>query len=197
MEKPRIANIARKTKETNVEITINLDGDGKYTIDTSVPFFNHLLETFAMHGRFNLDVTASGDIDIDYHHLVEDIGITLGEAFKSAIGKKAGIKRFSFYYVPMDDALVRMALDISGRPYLFYNIELTDPLINNFNANLVEEFFTGFVNNAAINLHVDYIRGKNAHHIMEATFKAFGIVLRDASSVISQGTELPSTKGAL
>jgi len=197
MENIRIANVARKTKETDVEITINLDGDGRYNIDTNIPFLNHLLDIFAMHGRFNLDVKASGDIDIDYHHLVEDIGITLGDAFKSAIGKKAGIKRFSFYYIPMDDALVRVAIDISGRPYLFYNIELTDPLIVNFNANLVEEFFRGFVHNANINLHVDRIRGKNAHHIIEATFKAFGKALGDASTIISQSSEIPSTKGLL
>jgi len=197
MENIRIANTKRKTDETEVEITINLDGDGKYNISTGIAFFNHLLEAFAKHSRFNIDINAKGDIDVDCHHLVEDIGITMGEVFKNAIGKKCGIKRFSFFYVSMDDALVRVVLDISGRAYLFYNIELKDPVINNFNANLIEEFFRGFVHNAGINLHIDYIRGKNTHHIVEALFKAFGIALRDASNLILSDGEIPSAKGVL
>lgn len=197
MENTRTAKVNRKTKETEVKVTFNLDGTGDSRIDTDIPFFNHLLESFTKHGRFNLEIRAKGDVDVDYHHLVEDTGITLGDAFKKAVGKKGGIKRFSSCYVPMDAALVRVCLDISGRPYLKYNVKLADPVILHFNTHLVEDFFRAFVYSAEITLHIDRISGRNAHHIVEASFKAFSQALSDAARVIYPENEITSTKGVL
>jgi imidazoleglycerol-phosphate dehydratase len=197
MEKNRSAHVTRTTTETQIDITLNLDGEGSYTINTGVPFFNHLLELFAKHGRFDLTIHAEGDIEVDFHHLVEDTGIVLGEAFKKALGEKGGINRFSSCCVPMDEALVRACVDLSGRPYLHYGIELNDPVIVHFNAQLIEEFFRGFVNSSGITLHIDCIRGKNAHHVIEAALKAFGRAMFDASEVLFPASEIPSTKGTL
>lgn len=197
MKSTRTATINRKTKETEIEVTINLDGAGNYKIITDIPFFNHLLEGMAKHGRFDLKIQAKGDIDVDYHHLVEDTGITLGEAFKNAIGKKGGIKRFSSCYIPMDDALVRVCLDISGRPYLKYNVKLIDPVILHFDGRLIEDFFRAFIHSAGITIHVDRVSGRNTHHIVEAAFKSFSQSLRDASRIIYPENEVPSTKGTL
>ncbi|UCB46325.1 MAG: imidazoleglycerol-phosphate dehydratase HisB [Spirochaetota bacterium] len=197
MKDTRKSEIHRKTKETDIHITFNLDGSAHYKVSTGIAFFDHLLELFAKHGGFNLDVGAKGDVDVDFHHLVEDTGIALGDAFKKAIGKKAGITRFASSHIPMDDALVRVCIDISGRAFLSYNVEIKDPIIVHFNARLVEEFFRAFVHNAEINLHIDSIRGKNAHHIVEACFKAFGVALHKASRISGSSSEIPSTKGVL
>lgn len=197
MDDIRIGNVTRQTKETEVEATLNLDGEGSYTINTGIPFFNHLLELFTRHGRFNLNLHAEGDIEVDFHHLVEDTGITLGQAFKEAIGTKKGIRRYATAVIPMDEALVRVSIDISGRPYLYYDVSIDEPMIVHFNAQLIEEFFRAFVHNADLTAHIDAIRGKNAHHILEAAFKAFSVALREAVEVRDPGGEVPSTKGVL
>lgn len=197
MDTARTAHVNRQTKETQIEVELNLDGDGSYTVNTGIPFFNHLLEIFSKHGRFDLKIHAEGDIEVDFHHIVEDTGITLGDAFQKSLGLKGGIKRFSWAYMTMDDALVRVCIDISGRPYLLYNVELIDPVIVHFNANLVKEFLRAFVHSAEITLHVDLIRGENAHHIVEAIYKALALVLFDASELIYPEDEIPSTKGIL
>ena len=197
MDTARTAHVSRNTKETQIEIELNLDGEGAYTVNTGIPFFNHLIELFSKHGRFDLNIRAEGDIEVDFHHLVEDTGITLGDAFKKALGRKGGIKRFSWSFIPMDDTLVRVALDLSGRPYLHYNVSLNDPVIVHFNANLAEDFLRGFINSAGATLHIDLIRGNNAHHIVEAVFKSFALALYDASEVIYPEEDIPSTKGVL
>jgi len=197
MKSSRTATISRKTKETEIEGTINLDGSGNYQINTGIPFFNHLLESMAKHGRFDIQIRAKGDIDVDYHHLVEDTGITLGEAFKNAIGKKGGIKRFSSCCIPMDEALVRVCLDISGRPYMKYNVKLIEPVVLHFDGHLIEDFFRAFIHSAGITLHVDRISGRNTHHIVKAVFKSFSQCLHDASRIIYSEKEVPSTKGML
>jgi imidazoleglycerol-phosphate dehydratase len=197
MEKSRSAHVSRTTTETQIDITLSLDGEGSYTINTGVPFFNHLLELFAKHGRFDLTIHAEGDIEVDFHHLVEDTGIVLGEAFKKALGEKGGISRFASRCIPMDESLVQVCVDLSGRPYLHYGVELAEPVIVHFNAQLIEEFFRAFVNSSGITLHIDCIRGKNAHHVVEAAFKGFGRVLYDASEVLFSASEIPSTKGTL
>ncbi len=197
MDDIRIGNVTRKTMETEIEVTLNLDGDGSYTINTGIPFFNHMLELFARHGRFSLDLHGEGDIEVDFHHLVEDTGITLGKAFREAIGTKKGIRRYATATVPMDESLVRVSIDISGRPYLHYEVSIEEPVIVHFNSQLIEEFFRAFVHNADITLHIDAIRGKNAHHILEAVFKAFSVALRDAVEIRDPGGDVPSTKGVL
>lgn len=193
----RIGNVTRTTRETEIEITYNLDGTGQYNVSTGIPFFNHVLELFTRHGSFNLELRADGDIEVDFHHLVEDTGITLGQAFRSAMGEKRGIKRFAHAVIPMDEALVRVCVDISGRPYLSYQVEVPDPVIVHFNAQLIEEFFRAFVHAAEITVHVDCLRGRNAHHILEGVFKSFGVALGEASAVTDPGSEVPSTKGVL
>ena len=197
MEKSRSAHVSRTTTETQIDIALSLDGEGSYTINTGVPFFNHLLELFAKHGRFDLTIHAEGDIEVDFHHLVEDTGIVLGEAFKKALGEKRGISRFASRCIPMDESLVQVCVDLSGRPYLHYGVELSDPVIVHFNAQLIEEFFRAFVNSSGITLHIDCIRGKNAHHVVEAAFKGFGRALYDASEVLFSASDIPSTKGTL
>jgi len=197
MEKNRSAHVNRTTTETQIDITLSLDGEGSYTINTGVPFFNHLLELFAKHARFDLTIHAEGDIEVDFHHLVEDTGIVLGEAFKKCLGEKGGISRFSSRCIPMDEALVRVCADLSGRPYLHYGVELDEPAIVHFNAQLIEEFFRAFVNSSGITLHIDCIRGKNAHHVLEAAFKGFARALYDASEILFPESEIPSTKGTL
>jgi imidazoleglycerol-phosphate dehydratase len=197
MGKSRSANVVRKTKETDIDVTFDLDGKGVCSIKTDIPFLNHLLESFARHGRFDLEIKAAGDTDVDYHHLVEDTGITLGDAFNRAVGNKGGIRRFSSCYVPMDEALVRTCLDISGRPFLRYNVELANRLIRDFDAELAVEFFRAFAHSAGITLHVDKIAGNNAHHVVEAVFKSFAIALHEASRIIHSEKDIPSTKGSL
>ncbi|HEY7126757.1 MAG TPA: histidinol dehydrogenase [Ktedonobacterales bacterium] len=193
----RLAVIGRVTKETNVQITLNLDGEGNARIQTSVPFLDHLLNSFARHGRFDLEVTARGDTEIDDHHTVEDIGIVLGQVLQHALGTKRGIARFGSAYAPMDEALARTVLDISGRPFLGYEAPGLAPWVGRFDTALVEEFWRAFTNNAQVTLHLDIIRGKNAHHMLEALFKSAGLALHAATRIASPDGSVPSTKGVL
>ncbi|KPJ86914.1 MAG: imidazoleglycerol-phosphate dehydratase [Spirochaetes bacterium DG_61] len=197
METERRSHIKRSTKETQVEVDVNLDGTGSSTINTGIPFFNHLLEIFSKHSRFDLNLHAEGDIEVDFHHLVEDTGITMGEALGAALGTKGGIKRFSSSCVPFDETLVRVCVDLSGRPYLHYQVPIDRPVIVHFDAGLIEDFLRAFVHSAGITLHVDLIRGTNPHHIVEAVFKALARCLFDASEVIYSQDDIPSTKGVL
>lgn len=196
--KSRISKIARKTKETDVNIELNIDGSGNYEIDTSIPFFNHMLELFARHGLFDLKIKASGDIDIDYHHTVEDVGIVLGRAFREALGDKAGIFRYGFFILPMDETLVRVALDLSNRPILVYDLGDKDARVRDFNVSLCREFFQAFANEAGANLHVSMIYGGEPHHVAEAAFKCFAKALRRAVEIDGRlGGALPTTKGSI
>ena len=193
----RYSKIKRATSETEIELSINLDGTGNYNINTGIPFFNHLLEGLSKHGRLDLTVYAQGDIEVDFHHLVEDVGIVLGKAVYEALGDKSGIRRFSTAFVPMDDSLVRVSMDISGRSYLYYDVLLENPMVLHFDGTLAEEFFRAFIAGAGITMHVDKIRGKNTHHILEAVFKAAGIALKEASEILGDTGDIPSTKGIL
>lgn len=191
----RIATVTRNTKETQIEVTINLDGSGKADFDIGVPFLEHMLDQIARHGVFDITIKANGDLEIDDHHTVEDVGITLGQAFTQALGDKKGIYRYGHAYVPLDEALSRVVLDCSGRPGLEYLAEYPRARIGEFDVDLIFEFFQGFVNHALVTLHIDNIRGRNAHHIAETIFKAFGRALRMsvAPDPRMQGM-LPSTK---
>lgn len=190
--------MARATKETAIDIRLDLDGTGETNVSTGLPFFDHMLAQLGRHGGFNLDISAEGDLEIDAHHTVEDTGILLGEVFKAALGDKVGVRRFASNAVPLDEALVEIALDLSGRPYLHYEVDfpgekiLGDPP---FDPQLVEEFWRAFVVSSAITLHISSRRGRNTHHLVEATFKGIARALRDAVRV--EGTSLPSTKGVL
>ena len=194
----RSAKVSRKTKETDIEVTINIDGSGKSSLDSGIGFLDHMLEQISRHGLFDIDVKAKGDLHIDAHHTVEDIGITLGQAFDKAIGDKLGIRRYGHAYVPLDEALSRVVLDISGRPGLKLNVEFTRARIGDFDVDLIHEFFQGFINHANITLHIDNLRGDNAHHQSETIFKAFGRALRFAVEIDEKiKGEMPSTKGSL
>jgi imidazoleglycerol-phosphate dehydratase len=194
----RSANVSRNTLETQVSVVLNLDGSGKSHFDTGIPFLEHMLEQIARHGSFDLEVTASGDLHIDDHHTVEDIGITLGQAFKEALGDKQGIMRYGHAYVPLDEALSRVVIDFSGRPGIEYRVRFVRPRIGNFDVDLIHEFFQGFVNHAPATLHVDNLSGENAHHIAETMFKAFGRALRFAVARDDRMPDvIPSTKGTL
>lgn len=194
----RSAQVDRKTLETQIRVTLNLDGSGKVRLASGVPFFDHMLDQVARHGALDLDIAASGDLEIDAHHTVEDIGITFGQAFAKAVGDKKGVRRYGHAYVPLDEALSRVVIDLSGRPGLEYNIAFTRPRIGEFDVDLVREFFQGFANHALATLHVDNLRGVNAHHQCETAFKAFGRALRMAVEIDGrQGDMLPSTKGSL
>ncbi len=192
----RIAKITRKTKETEISCALNLDRKGSFRIETGIPFFDHMLISFVRYGEFSLELIAKGDLEVDFHHTVEDIGLVLGKTFLSAIGDGKGIERFGAFLLPMDEALVRVVLDISGRPYLSYNVEYKEERVGDFPVSLVVEFLRAFSNEAKITLHIDMIRGENAHHIIEAIFKALGKALKIAVS-ITGGDEIPSTKGLL
>src|SRR5690606_11166696 len=176
----RTSRIERNTLETQIQVTINLDGTGISTLDTGVPFLEHMIDQIARHGMFDIDIRAVGDRHIDDHHTVEDIGITLGQALKAAVGDKRGIRRYGHAYVPMDEALSRVGLDLSGRPGLEYHVDFPRARLGNFDVDLFREFFQGFVNHAQVTLHIDNLRGRNAHHIIETVFKAFGRALRMA-----------------
>ena len=193
----RISQVKRKTTETDVTLKLNVDGSGKYSIKTPVPFLTHMLELFSKHGLFDIEIIASGDVEIDFHHTVEDIGICLGEAFNKALGKKEKIKRYGEAKVPMDEALAQITLDISGRPHLTCNIPQIEDKVGQFDTELVEEFFQAFVNNSGITLHINLISGKNSHHIIEAVFKAFARALDAATLLDPRVSGIPSTKGAL
>ncbi len=194
----RTAKIVRNTKETQIELEINLDGKGEYDVETGIPFFNHMLELFARHGLFNLKVKASGDIDIDYHHTVEDVGIVLGQAVKKAVGDKAGMNRYGFFILPMDEVLVRVALDLSNRPILMYDLGSSDGRVRDFNVSLCREFFQAFANEAGANLHIKLESGDEPHHIAEGTFKCFAKALSQAVGIDPRrGGMIPSTKGSI
>ena len=194
----RKATIKRDTLETQIQVSINLDGAGDYNVDTGVPFLDHMLDQVARHGLIDLDIKAKGDLHIDAHHTVEDVGITLGQAFAEAVGDKKGIRRYGHAYVPLDEALSRVVIDFSGRPGMEYGVEYTRARVGDFDMDLLSEFFQGFINHAQVTLHIDNIRGKNAHHIAETIFKAFGRAVRMALEMDERmGDTLPSTKGSL
>ncbi len=193
----RTAAIARETKETDIRIELNLDGSGQQQIESPVPFFNHMLSAVARHGFFDLQVQATGDIEIDAHHTVEDLGIVLGEAFKKALGDKAGVRRFGRAVMPMHEALASVVIDFSGRPFLVFNVELPKVKVGEFDVELVEEFFVAFCNHAGANIHVNLAYGDNLHHIIEGIFKAFGRALDEATSIDPRIDGVLSTKGKL
>jgi imidazoleglycerol-phosphate dehydratase len=193
----RQATRSRSTRETRIEITLDLEGSGAVTVSTGLPFFDHMLAQLGRHGGFDLDLVAQGDLEVDAHHTVEDVGILLGESLREALGDKAGVRRFASISLPLDEALVEVALDLSGRPYLHYDVEpVGEPLgLPPFDPQLAEEFWRAFVTTAGITLHLVMVRGKNSHHILEASFKAVARALRDAVRV--EGAGVPSTKGVL
>ena len=194
----RSAKVLRKTKETDITVYLNLDGTGSSSFDSGIGFLDHMLEQISRHGLFDLSIKAKGDLHIDAHHTVEDIGITFGQAFEKAIGDKLGIRRYGHAYVPLDEALSRVVLDISGRPGLDLNIDFTRAKIGEFDVDLIYEFFQGFTNHANITLHIDNIKGENAHHQAETVFKAFGRALRYAVEIDKKiKGVMPSTKGTL
>ncbi|MGB9780165.1 imidazoleglycerol-phosphate dehydratase HisB [Caldanaerobacter sp.] len=193
----RKAEVKRKTAETDIYVELNIDGKGSYDIKTGIGFFDHMLSLFAKHGLFDLKVIAKGDLEVDTHHTVEDVGIVLGTAFLKASGDKKSIKRFSTFYVPMDEALVRVSLDISGRPYLYYDLPLKAERVGNFETETVEEFFRAFAYNFGITLHVELLHGVNTHHIIEASFKALGKAVDEALKLDERIDGIPSTKGIL
>ncbi len=193
----RTATIERITNETRIKLSLTVDGSGVAKICTSVPFLDHMLNLFARHGLFNLEVEACGDIDIDFHHTVEDIGIVLGEAFKQALGDKKGIRRYGQASVPMDETLASVAVDISGRPYLVYHVNLPKVKIGEFDVELAREFFQAFANHCGLNLHINVMYGDNVHHIIEACFKAFARAMDAASQMDPRIQDVMSTKGVL
>ncbi len=195
---PRQATVNRETQETRIGVTVDLDGKGASRLQTGLPFLDHMLDQVARHGLIDLAVEAKGDLHIDAHHTVEDIGITLGQALARAVGDKKGIRRYGHAYVPLDEALSRVVVDLSGRPGLEYHVEFPRARIHDFDVDLVHEFFQGFVNHAQATLHVDCLRGRNAHHVAETVFKAFGRALRMALEPDARlGEVVPSTKGSL
>ncbi len=194
----RTATIERNTQETRIRVSLNLDGTGTRSLNTGVPFLDHMLDQIARHGLFDLDIHCDGDTHIDDHHSVEDVGITLGQAFAAAAGDKAGLRRYGHAYVPLDESLSRVVVDLSGRPGLFYHVDYARARIGAFDVDLAREFFQGFVNHALATVHIDNLRGENAHHQCETIFKAFGRALRMAAEVDSRaGGAIPSTKGSL
>jgi imidazoleglycerol-phosphate dehydratase len=194
----RQAQVTRNTLETKIEVRLNLDGSGKSALSTGVGFFDHMLDQVARHGMFDLEVRAEGDLHIDAHHTVEDVGITIGQAFTKAIGDKKGVRRYGHAYVPLDEALSRVVIDLSGRPGLEYSVDYARGLIGDFDVDLVHEFFQGFVNHAGVTLHIDNLKGRNAHHQAETIYKAFGRALRMAVELDPRAAGiLPSTKGSL
>ncbi|WP_151632837.1 imidazoleglycerol-phosphate dehydratase HisB [Noviherbaspirillum aerium] len=198
MSTPRVAEVTRNTNETQIRVAINLDGTGQQKLNTGVPFLDHMLDQIARHGLIDLDIEAKGDLHIDAHHTVEDVGITLGQAFAKAIGDKKGIRRYGHAYVPLDEALSRVVVDFSGRPGIEFHVPFKRSMIGAFDVDLTHEFFQGFVNHALVTLHIDNLRGENAHHQCETVFKAFGRALRMAAELDPRAAGMiPSTKGSL
>ncbi len=195
MTEPRRAERHRATKETSIDLVVDLDGTGTASATTGIPFFDHMLEQLGKHARFDLEIAATGDLEVDLHHTVEDVGIALGEAVREALGDKAGVRRFASSLVPLDEALVQVALDLSGRPFLVYEVDPVVEWIGTFDVQLCEEFWRAFTVAAAITLHVRSVTGRNGHHVIEASFKGVAVALRDAVRV--EGLSVPSTKGTL
>ena len=198
MAEKRIVSISRKTAETEIALTINLDGTGEYQVDTGIPFFDHMLCLFAKHGLFDLELKAVGDIEVDYHHTVEDVGIVLGDAIKQALGEKLGIRRYGFFILPMDESIARVTMDLSNRPFLKYDVQSPTNYIRDFNIVLIREFFQAVVNSLSANIHLKVEYGDEPHHIVEALFKCFARAL-DVATSVDPRTEgkLPSTKEKL
>ena len=198
MSSLRKAEIKRKTNETEISILLNIDGNGTSDINTGIPFLDHMLHQISSHGLFDLTIQAIGDTHIDDHHTNEDVGIALGKAFAESLGEKKGINRFGHFVAPLDEALIQVSLDCSGRPHLSYNLQLQSPRIGTYDTELVKEFYIAFVNNSGITLHINQIQGVNAHHIVEASFKAFSRALRMATEIDSRrSNSVPSSKGML
>ena len=193
----RTAKIERKTKETDISITLNLDGKGNHMVRTSIPFLDHMLSLFSLHSRIDIDIRASGDIEVDYHHLMEDLGIVFGEAIKKALGDKEGITRYGHALIPMDESLAQVVIDLGGRPYLVYKMKQPRGSLSGLEVSLFQEFFRAMTNHAMMNFHIRVHYGTNLHHIFEAIFKGFGRALRQAVSLDPKMKGLPSTKGKL
>jgi imidazoleglycerol-phosphate dehydratase len=193
----RVATIARKTKETEIRVRLDLDGSGQYSVSTGIPFFDHMLESFGRHGLFDLEIEAKGDVDVDLHHTVEDVGISLGQAFREALGSATGIRRFGTCLLPMAESKVEVAVDVSNRPYLVYQVALDNSRIGSFDASLTEDFMYAFSQSAGLDLHIEKRYGKSPHHVVEATFKGVARALRDAVAIDPRETGLPTVKGAL
>jgi len=193
----RNGNVSRKTKETDISVRLGVDGSGKAKIDTGIPFFDHMLDSLARHGFLDLEIRAVGDLEVDQHHTVEDVGLALGQALGDALGDKKGIRRFGEAACPLDEALVRVTVDISGRPFLVYDVDIPQARVGNFDTELIHDFLLAFVNQLGMNLHVDMVRGRNAHHIIEATFKALARALDGATQVDPRVAGVLSTKGSL
>lgn len=198
MTQARTASVVRNTSETQIELTINLDGTGQAELSTGLPFFEHMLTQIARHGLIDIHIQATGDLEVDAHHMVEDVGIVLGQALNEAAGDKSGLTRYGHAYVPLDEALSRVVVDLSGRPGLFYCVDYTRSRVGDFDVDLLREFFQGLVNHGMLTVHLDNLKGENAHHQAETLFKAFGRALRMAVSVDARmGNAVPSTKGSL
>jgi imidazoleglycerol-phosphate dehydratase len=193
----RKAKVKRTTKETDVSVALNVDGSGQYEIATGIPFLNHMLESFSRHGFFDLRLKAKGDLHVDYHHTVEDVGLTLGEAFRKALGQKKGIKRFGQAMIPLDEALTMVAVDLSGRPYVSYGVKLRQARIGDFATDLPFEFFRAFANQVGMNLHIHASHGENAHHIIESCFKGLARAMDEATQIDARVKGVLSTKGKL
>jgi imidazoleglycerol-phosphate dehydratase len=193
----RNAKIERKTKETDIRVELNIDGSGKAEIETGMPFFNHMLESFTRHGFFDVRVHAKGDLEVDYHHTVEDVGLALGQAFKEGLGDKHGIRRFGEASCPLDETLAKVVVDLSGRPYLSYNVKVRPGRVGTFDTELPHEFYAAFANQLGMNLHIDVVRGENPHHIIEACFKAFARAMDMATQLDDRIQGVLSTKGSL
>ncbi|HEX9898873.1 MAG TPA: imidazoleglycerol-phosphate dehydratase HisB [Candidatus Methylomirabilis sp.] len=193
----RKAKVDRNTKETEIQVELELDGGGTAQVETGIPFLNHMLESFARHGLFDLTVRAKGDLEVDLHHTVEDVGLALGQAFKDALGDKQGIRRFGECSVPLDEALAQVVVDLSGRPYLSYNVKIRPGRVGSFDTDLPHEFFQAFANQLGMNLHINVPRGENPHHIIEACFKAFARSMEGATRLDPRVRGVPSTKGSL
>ena len=197
MKRHRKSEVKRKTKETEVNLKLDLDGSGRYSIDTGIPFFDHMVSLLAYHGSVDLDLKAKGDIGVDAHHTVEDVGICLGEGIRKALGEVKGIQRYGMATIPMDETLVSVAMDFSMRPRLVFHLKLRRGRIGTFDLELVEEFFRALCNHSKITLHVNLLSGKNSHHMVEAVFKGIGRALREAISIDKRSSGIPSTKGVL
>jgi imidazoleglycerol-phosphate dehydratase len=193
----RTGTVERKTKETEIIVSVDIEGSGKAQIETGMPFFNHMLDSFSRHGLFDIKLQAKGDLDVDFHHTVEDVGLALGEAFKKALGDKHGIRRFGEASCPLDETLAKVVIDLSGRPYLSYNVKIRPGRVGTFDTDLPHEFYAAFANQLGMNLHIDVIRGENPHHIIEACFKAFARAMDMATGLDERITGVLSTKGSL